>query len=217
MVIDHGQYFFVGVCMSRQAQKQATAQRIFEAALDLFMQQGYAATTVEQITKAAGVAKGTFFTHFASKEAILEHIGQIQMNRLRDTFAADPHLVTRSVHEQLHTVLQVMVSTIANQPVAMQQLTVELLTRQSLFTVDTQGIAALDQFLTQIVRNGQERGELRTDTPPERIALLVRSVYFLAFFEWIQHDNADLAQLVDHYFQLALMGIRAPATPTEER
>ena len=66
----------------RQQQKEATARRIFEAAITLFTTQSYVATTVEQIARAAGVAKGTFFTHFASKDALLDHIGAIQMARI---------------------------------------------------------------------------------------------------------------------------------------
>jgi AcrR family transcriptional regulator len=45
--------------------------RIEAAALDLFEQQGYAATTVEAIATAAGVARRTFFLHFPSKDAVV--------------------------------------------------------------------------------------------------------------------------------------------------
>jgi AcrR family transcriptional regulator len=45
--------------------------RITRAALDLFERQGYAATTVDAITERAGVARRTFFHHFASKDAVV--------------------------------------------------------------------------------------------------------------------------------------------------
>lgn len=45
--------------------------RIEAAALDLFEQQGYAATTIEAIAGAAGVARRTFFLHFPSKDAVV--------------------------------------------------------------------------------------------------------------------------------------------------
>ena len=41
------------------------------AAQSLFLQQGVGPTTVDQITAGAGVAKGTFYLHFQSKEAVL--------------------------------------------------------------------------------------------------------------------------------------------------
>lgn len=45
--------------------------RIEAAALGLFEQQGYAATTIEAIASAAGVARRTFFLHFPSKDAVV--------------------------------------------------------------------------------------------------------------------------------------------------
>ena len=53
---------------SRRADARA---RITSAALDLFESQGYAATTIEAITSAAGVARRTFFLHFRSKDDVV--------------------------------------------------------------------------------------------------------------------------------------------------
>ena len=44
--------------------------RLLEAGVKLIREQGFAATSVEQLCKAAGVTKGGFFHHFASKEAL---------------------------------------------------------------------------------------------------------------------------------------------------
>jgi len=191
----------------RQQQKAETAQRIFEAALALFHEQGFAATTVEQITQAAGVAKGTFFTHFASKEAVLEHIGRVQMDRLNAVFAADPGFERQPARAQLHAVLRTLAAGVEGQPARMRTLTVELLMRQSLFDVDRQGIGELDALFERIVARGQERGELRAGEPPRRLAMLVRGAYFLAFFEWVQSEGAPLAPLAARYLDLLLDGI----------
>jgi TetR/AcrR family transcriptional regulator, transcriptional repressor for nem operon len=44
--------------------------RLLEAARDIVRQQGFAATSVDQLCRAAGVTKGAFFHHFPSKEAL---------------------------------------------------------------------------------------------------------------------------------------------------
>ena len=54
----------------RQRKKAATSDRIRASALRLFREQGYHATTVEQIAAAAGVSHVTFFRYFPTKEDV---------------------------------------------------------------------------------------------------------------------------------------------------
>ena len=48
--------------------------RVLDAAVELFARQGYEATSVAQVVTAAGVAKGGFYHHFASKEDLLYEV-----------------------------------------------------------------------------------------------------------------------------------------------
>jgi AcrR family transcriptional regulator len=56
-------------------------QRLVAAAVDLFTEQGYDATTVAQIAERAGVTKSTFFRHFSDKRELLV-AGQETLSRL---------------------------------------------------------------------------------------------------------------------------------------
>ncbi len=55
----------------RQRKRHATRDRIRTTALRLFREQGYDATTVEQIAAAAGVSHMTFFRYFPAKEDVV--------------------------------------------------------------------------------------------------------------------------------------------------
>ena len=59
----------------RQRKKAATSDRIRACALRLFREQGYDATTVEQIAAAAGVSHMTFFRYFPTKEDVALYDG----------------------------------------------------------------------------------------------------------------------------------------------
>ena len=54
----------------RDRQARQTRARIAEAALGLFVSQGYAQTTIDQIAEAAGVSRRTVFHHFPAASAI---------------------------------------------------------------------------------------------------------------------------------------------------
>jgi len=51
-----------------------TKRKIFEASMKLFAEKGYDATSVEEITATVGVAKGTLYYHFSSKEEIFNFL-----------------------------------------------------------------------------------------------------------------------------------------------
>lgn len=55
-------------------EKGNTKQEILEAALDLFSTQGFEATSVSQIADAVGIRKASLYSHFASKQKILESL-----------------------------------------------------------------------------------------------------------------------------------------------
>jgi AcrR family transcriptional regulator len=55
----------------REQKKLAAWRAIHDAALRLFQDQGFEATTIEQIVDAAGVSRATFFNYFPSKEAVV--------------------------------------------------------------------------------------------------------------------------------------------------
>ncbi|ELB86966.1 TetR family transcriptional regulator [Rhodococcus wratislaviensis IFP 2016] len=53
------------------SKSERTRARIQSAAVQLFVEHGYDATTVDQISAAAGISHMTFFRHFPSKDAVL--------------------------------------------------------------------------------------------------------------------------------------------------
>jgi AcrR family transcriptional regulator len=55
----------------RERKKAELREQIYARSVELFRDQGYDGTSVEQITSAVGIAKGTFFNHFPTKQALL--------------------------------------------------------------------------------------------------------------------------------------------------
>src|ERR1700680_70580 len=67
----------------RERRSGDTREALFRAALDLFARKGFTETTVEDITDAADVGKGTFFNYFPSKDHILLAFGEMQLAKLQ--------------------------------------------------------------------------------------------------------------------------------------
>ena len=70
------------VCSSK------TKQRIFKVATDLFLSQGYEATTLSDIAKAADISTSTLYRHYPLKGDFLVEIGKQSVERLKEFAAA---------------------------------------------------------------------------------------------------------------------------------
>ena len=60
--------------VKRERRKQARPGELLDAALDLFVEKGFAATRVEEVAARAGVSKGTLFLYFPSKEELFKAV-----------------------------------------------------------------------------------------------------------------------------------------------
>jgi AcrR family transcriptional regulator len=81
----------------RRLSREARREQILQAALDVFVRQGYHGTHVQDVVEAAGVARGTFYLHFESKHAVFATL----VDRMTTVFLEarpeepDPSLHTR--------------------------------------------------------------------------------------------------------------------------
>lgn len=71
------------------ARGEATRQKLLEAAEAFFGQKGYHATSVTDVTRAAGVAQGTFYLYFDGKEEVFRELVRDLSHRLRRAIARE--------------------------------------------------------------------------------------------------------------------------------
>src|SRR2546425_6008233 len=62
------------VAAKRERRKEARPGELLDAALDLFVEKGFAATRAEEVAARAGVSKGTLFLYFPSKEELFKAV-----------------------------------------------------------------------------------------------------------------------------------------------
>ncbi|PDP84820.1 TetR family transcriptional regulator [Glycomyces fuscus] len=88
--------------------RETTRRRLFEAAVTLISEQGYGATTVDEIAERAGVAKGTVYYNFGGKGELYAALMEWGVTRLTDTLkgAVPPPEAGASPREALSAVLR---------------------------------------------------------------------------------------------------------------
>lgn len=190
----------------RERRTAETRERLFRAALDLFAKMGFTETTVEDITESADVGKGTFFNYFPSKDHILLAFGEMQLAKLQSAVEEARHngepmpqflrsLGVRMTEEPtrhpgiIRTLLQAYLST-----TPVRQAMVDLQRR----------VHALH---TEIVRLGQERGEIREDLPAAEIAQVFRQTIFGTLLMWSVLGDATLDARMESAFNVLWSGL----------
>jgi len=72
--------------MKRKTRKENTRKKIFKSALELFTSKGFEKTIIEDITKKANVAKGTFYNFFSKKEDVLVYYLESKIAQSHEKF-----------------------------------------------------------------------------------------------------------------------------------
>ena len=88
--------------MSVINQKEDRKDALVKAAIEIFHQKGYAQARVSDIVARAGVAQGTFYLYFRSKEAVFRHICTAFMEQFSRAFAESADIFDGSTEEEIN-------------------------------------------------------------------------------------------------------------------
>ncbi|MFE5212182.1 TetR/AcrR family transcriptional regulator [Streptomyces sp. NPDC056600] len=75
----------------REAQKRMTRRLLLESGLELFRTKGYAAATVDDIAKAAGTTRVTFYAYFPSRADLMKALIDEQLNEALQRVRSEEH------------------------------------------------------------------------------------------------------------------------------
>jgi AcrR family transcriptional regulator len=196
----------------RARRSAATRESLFRAALDLFAVKGFAATTVEDITEAADVGKGTFFNYFPSKEHLLVAFSDMQIAKLQA--ALDSVLES---HEPMPTFLRALGLNMTSEP-ARNPSIVRALLQANLSSTPVREIMRENHkrshaLLTRLIQIGQDRREIRTDLPAGEIAHVFRQTIIGTLLMWSVYADSSLPERIHSAYDLLWNGL-APREPS---
>lgn len=175
----------------RARKKRELRSRIYQKAQKLFLARGFEATTVEQIAAAADIAPATFFNHFQSKHALLgemttevfDHLqALIQQHLLRPGTAQDRivDFAERAAHNAA-----------AARGVA-RDLVLELMRTRGRPSEAPPYLERIFAPVTRTLRDGQRRGEVRTDLDAAFLAEMVLGALNAPFINWMNDPDYPL-------------------------
>ena len=141
------------------AKRENTKGKIIDAAWELFYEQGYENTTVDEIVAKSGTSKGSFYHYFESKDALLSSLSYLfdeMYDRLKDRFVPDMTAIDRLVF--LNREVFRMIENRISVDLLARLLSTQLVTRAERHLLDQN--RTYYKLLRRIITDGQVAGEL---------------------------------------------------------
>ena len=205
-----------GETVDRRTRRSAeTRERLFVAAVQLFAEKGFAETTVEDITNAADVGKGTFFNYFPSKEHILIAFSDMQLGKL-ERFVETARNGREPMRSFFQTMSQQMTSEPAKKPDVMRALLQANLSSSTVRNLMRERNARGENLLSQLVQIGQERSEFRRDVSALEIARVFRQLTFGTLLLWSVYGDDSLAERLDRAIDIVWTGFSSREDVTSD-
>lgn len=173
----------------RKLQAQQTRKAIIDSALHLFQERGFDSVTVEEITRHANVAKGSFYTYFSTKsDIIVEEFWEIdtyyrtyagrnlkRYKTAREKLLAFTRAQMRYVRDKVgNTNLKILYANQTSQPG-----TDKIIINRERYW---------HSLIKEIIEEGQQSGEFRNDLEPEQLAVYFNRSARAVFLDWCISD-----------------------------
>ncbi len=169
----------------RERRKDARPGELIEAALELFVEKGFAATRAEEVAKRAGVSKGTLFLYFSSKEELFKAVvrknlsGQFtEWNAMFDCFpGTTPEMLKFCMHSwwerigstKASGITKLMMSEACNFPELAEFYKAEV-------------IRPGNDLIQRLIQRGIDRGEFRPMDAQKAVYVVMAPLLFLALW-----------------------------------
>ncbi|OBR93515.1 MULTISPECIES: TetR/AcrR family transcriptional regulator [Clostridium] len=184
-----------------------TKRTIFESAIKVFSKNGYSGATMDAIAADAGVAKGTLYYHFKSKEEIFKYIIEEGMNVIRKSIEDESQNETNPLN-RIKIVCKVQWGLVYENrdffKVVMSQLWGQEVRQLELREYIRKYIVYIQSYLD----DAMEKGYIKTCNSSFLAYDLFGTICSVAVYELINEKNKDLNEMIDNLMYRILNGIK---------
>ena len=184
----------------RQRRAAETRLRLFRCALQLFAERGFSSVTVEEITEAADVGKGTFFNYFESKDHVLGVMAEIQLGKAAEALARAAES-KQTIHSVLHRLFLRLAEEPGRSPDLARAMISSFLVRAEVRKSIALHMQEGRKLGAEIVAAGQERGEIDPLLKKDKVAMQMMQTIMGTVLFWSLHEEPALEVWIEDSFQ----------------
>ena len=184
-----------------------TKRKIFETSMKLFAEKGYDATSIEEITATVGVAKGTLYYHFSSKEEIFNFLVEEGVKLLKNSIEIKTQKLEKTM-DKLKAIILIEIKVMLKYEDFMTILLSQIWGKEPRNNICKKYVFEYEQIIEQIVKEGIEKGEI-IGADSEIIATEIFGVIWSSLAYKLKLGNKmDIKQLYVEYEKTILRGLQ---------
>ncbi len=194
--------------------KEARPAEILAAALEMFVEHGYAATKLEDVARRAGVTKGTMYLYFDSKEALFKEVVRTSLVSSIERGEQMVEAHAGSARELLEALLRLWLEALRES---------RSLGIPKLMVAEATNFPELSRFyyeeivrrghrlIGRVIQRGIDHGEFRPVNVPYAVRLAVAPILLTAIMQHSLYactgEKVDIHALMDLHIELFLRGL----------
>lgn len=197
-----------------QRRKTARPSEIIEAAMDVFVEKGFAAAKLDEIAKRAGVAKGTLYLYFETKQDVFRAVAIQAIEANLDKIEGKPPTSGGSVAEVVPLLLARAAEKMKDGrvPAILRMIIAESQTFPDLARIWHDDVAArMLTMLTAVISAAQGRGEVRAGNPELQafsiLGPMIAGMLFNEVFGRSSSHAPDMTALAAQHADTVLQGL----------
>lgn len=183
----------------REQRKQAFRDKIMGTAIELFEAQGFADTTLEQICEKAGVSRPTFYSYYATKDELIQALGENLWLHVTGEYAAASMAGDQTTEDFVRAFFQLVGQEITQYSRLERMLVERSMGRDSATRMGV--LRKLTGLFEGVYRRGLARGEVTTAYPVDFLAEMTMGCINAVMMNWATADDYPvierLRQLAD--------------------
>jgi AcrR family transcriptional regulator len=184
----------------RERRAAETRLRLFRCALALIAERGMSNVTVEDITEAADVGKGTFFNYFATKDHVLVVMTEIQLGKIRDG-ATRATTGRQSIHAVLHQLALRLAEEPGRSPALARALISSFLGNEDIRVILKRALQEGRKTIGELIETGQARGEIDPRVKKEKAAMQFVQAVLGTVLMWSLHEKPGIETWIEDSFR----------------
>ena len=189
-------------------EREDKRSRILEAAVQAFSQNGYHATRMSDIAKAADVADGTVYLYFAGKEELLSTIFEDRMSRFLQVGRAELARIDGAL-AKLRRVVELHLEDLGHNPELTTVFQIELRHSSRFMELYSRGqLRDYFQLIAEILDEGQREGEIRAGLDTWFATKCIFGILDEAATNWVlSKKNYRLHSVVPQILDFVMKGL----------